>query len=178
MPCCGIPFMDAFVTCCTQHQRLAAISVQAIRVVTYLNTENNTISQTESNASCHSISQIEWNAACGHCYLGTSGGIDNTIKYKNIEKHILPWWKHSVKCSDVTGNPFQWLFDENTWEHRCIRPPPPYFILLDSSVKTLEINAIEFHRIESMYSNKEGYLGDHKATLWVWKGVSATSHKV
>ena len=44
---------------------------------------------------------------------------------------------HSVKRSDVTR-----------WKQGYIRPPPPYFIVLASSVKTKEVKVIEFHRID------------------------------
>ena len=41
---------------------------------------------------------------------------------------------YSVKRSDVTGNRFY------------VTPPPPYFIVLASSVTTMKVKAIEFHR--------------------------------
>ena len=48
----------------------------------------------------------------------------------------------SVKRSDVTGNRFEWELGDNSY----IRPPPPYFIVLASSVTTMDVKAIEFHR--------------------------------
>ena len=44
--------------------------------------------------------------------------------------------ENSVKRSDVTR-----------WKQGYITPPLPYFIVLDSSVKTKEVKIIEFHRI-------------------------------
>ena len=49
----------------------------------------------------------------------------------------------SVERSDVTRNPFEWLLGERM----LYETPPPYFIVLASSVKTLKVRAIEFHRI-------------------------------
>ena len=58
-------------------------------------------------------------------------------------------------CNDI----WQRLFCETQWRHwkpfwmgtrwkqNYIRPPPPYFIVLASSVTTMEFKAIEFHRI-------------------------------
>ena len=43
-----------------------------------------------------------------------------------------------MKRSDVTGKPFEWLLGE---KNGYIRPPHPYFIVLISSVKTLEVKA-------------------------------------
>ena len=67
---------------------------------------------------------------------------------------------YSVKRSDVT----RWkqgyiipplphtLFCETQWRHsvktRFYKNPPPYFIVLASSVKTNEVEAIEFRRIQ------------------------------
>ena len=34
------------------------------------------------------------------------------------------------------------------WGGETIRPPPPYIIVLASSVTTMEVKAIGFHRIE------------------------------
>ena len=50
---------------------------------------------------------------------------------------------YSVKRSDVTGNRFEWQLGENKLNNT----PPPYFIVLASSVGISEVNAIEFHRI-------------------------------
>ena len=47
---------------------------------------------------------------------------------------------YSVKRSDVTGKRFE-------WEQSYIRPPPPYFTVLASSLTTMDVKAIEFHRI-------------------------------
>ena len=54
-----------------------------------------------------------------------------------------------MKRSDVRGNRFEWLLGENN-----VRPPPRYFTVLASSVKTMDVRAIEFHRIhlEMCYS--------------------------
>ena len=58
---------------------------------------------------------------------------------------------NSGKGSDVTKNRFE-------WEQSYIRPPPPYIIVLASSVTTMEVKAIEFHRIlvfnQFYYPNK------------------------
>ena len=37
--------------------------------------------------------------------------------------------------------------DVPRWKQGYLRPPPPYFIVLASSVKTKEVKVIEFHRI-------------------------------
>ena len=50
----------------------------------------------------------------------------------------------SVKHSDVTGNSFEWLLSEIM----LYKPPPPYCIVLDCQVKTLQVKAVEFQRIE------------------------------
>ena len=49
-----------------------------------------------------------------------------------------------VKRSDVTRNPFEWQLGDNNVK----RPHPPYFIVLGSSMKTLEVKAIEFTDIK------------------------------
>ena len=53
---------------------------------------------------------------------------------------------YSVKRSDITGNCFEWELDEKSY--RYIRPIPPYFIVLANSVTTMEVKAIDFHRID------------------------------
>ena len=60
------------------------------------------------------------------------------LEIQNSIKH------YSVKRSDVTGNRFEWELGE---KQRYVRPPPPYLIVLASSVTTMEVKAIEFHRI-------------------------------
>ena len=65
-----------------------------------------------------------------------------------LARHNFKWQKfklNSVKRSDVTGNRFQWM--GTRWKQSYIRPPLPYFIVLASSVTTMEVKAIEFHRI-------------------------------
>ena len=47
---------------------------------------------------------------------------------------------HFVKRSDVTR-----------WKQGYMRPYPPYFIVLASSVKTKEVKVIEFHRMGSTW---------------------------
>ena len=49
-----------------------------------------------------------------------------------------------MKRSDVTGDRFEWELGE---KQSYIRPPPPHFIVSASLVTTMEIKAIEFHRI-------------------------------
>ena len=48
---------------------------------------------------------------------------------------------YSVKSNDVTVYGFE-------WQQSYVTPPPPYFIVLASSVEILEVNAIEFCRIQ------------------------------
>ena len=48
-----------------------------------------------------------------------------------------------VKRSDVTGNRLEW----NSVKKKLYKTPPPYFIVLASSGTTMEVKAIEFHRI-------------------------------
>ena len=57
---------------------------------------------------------------------------------------------YSVKRSDVTGNRFEWQLGEKS---SYVRPPPPYFIVLASSVTTMEAKAIEFHIIGLLPTN-------------------------
>ena len=51
---------------------------------------------------------------------------------------------HSVKRRDVNGNPFELQLGETM----LYKTPPPYFIVLASSVKTKEVKAIEFTELE------------------------------
>ena len=74
--------------------------------------------------------------------------------------------EYSVKRSDFTRNLFEWLFGENN----VIRPPTPYFIVLDCYVKTLQVKAIEFHRIDlRRFLHNHGNIGTEgflKSRLW------------
>ena len=53
-----------------------------------------------------------------------------------------------MKRSDVIGNRFELELGETKLYRP---PPPPYIIVLASSVTTMEIKAIEFHRIERIF---------------------------
>ena len=58
----------------------------------------------------------------------------------------LVFARNSVESSDVTGNRFEWQLDQN---NVILNPlPRPHFIVLDGSVKTLGVKAIEFHRTQ------------------------------
>ena len=50
---------------------------------------------------------------------------------------------NSVKRSDVTGN----HLNENSVKTKLYKTPPQYFIVVASSVTTMEVKAIELHRI-------------------------------
>ena len=55
-----------------------------------------------------------------------------------------------MKCSDVTS-------ERLLGEKNVIEDPSAYFIVLASSVKTLEVKAIEFHTIQQcMHVSQEG----------------------
>ena len=54
---------------------------------------------------------------------------------------------NSVKRSDVTGN----RLNGSSVTTKLHKTPPPYFIVLDSSVTTMEVKAIEFHRIDLFF---------------------------
>ena len=54
------------------------------------------------------------------------------------------WFQYSVKRSDVTGNRSEWLL--GAYFECYVRHHPPYFIVLASLMKTLQVKAIEFDR--------------------------------
>ena len=68
----------------------------------------------------------------GHTFCETQWRHSMKTKLYNTPSPIL----HSVKRSDVTR-----------WKQGFIWSPPPYFIVLASSVKTKEVKIMEFHRI-------------------------------
>ena len=73
---------------------------------------------------------------------------------------IYVYSQNSVKRSDVTGNRFEWELGEN----KVIRPSTPYFIVLASSLTTMEVKAIEFHRIHHLDEHR----GIYSTTLYVY----------
>ena len=52
-----------------------------------------------------------------------------------------------VRHSDVTENRFEWKLDEKLYKLYKTPSPRPYFIVLASSVTTMEVKVIEFNTI-------------------------------
>ena len=60
--------------------------------------------------------------------------------YHSDIRYGLPLQHNSVKCSDVTGNRFEWELGE---KNKLYQTPS----LLAGSLTTMEVKVIEFHRI-------------------------------
>ena len=78
-------------------------------------------------------------------------------------------WRHSVKTRLYKIPLPHTSFCETQWRHsvktRLYKNPPPYFIVLVSSVKTKEVEVIEFHRITNYAGPPYAALANIKTAL-------------
>ena len=96
-----------------------------------------------------------------HCTSTVHGLGDSdvlAVAYFPVRVCVALRFYYSVKRSDVTRWKQVYIrplphtsFCETQWRHsvktRLYKTPPPYYIVLASSVKTKEVKVIEFHRI-------------------------------
>ena len=82
-----------------------------------------------------------WHNACQFLLAGPRGlDTDCQVVY-GVSKTVIQF--NSVKRNDVSRNRFEWYSLKPCY----INPPPPCIVVLDLSVKTLDVKALDFHRI-------------------------------
>ena len=81
-----------------------------------------------------------------HIFLYNVGPTSSTLNQHciNVIQMFCAYW---VFCKTQWRKPF-WM--GTRWKQSYVRPPPSYFIVFASSVTTMEVKAIEFHRMPTV----------------------------
>ena len=97
----------------------------------------------------HLHGELLWNSIALTCNVFTE--LSDTIKYGGGGYYIT-LFSPSIRSQGFPMTSLRFTeFCETQWRHsvktRLYKNPPPYFIVLASSVKTKEVEVIEFHKI-------------------------------